>query len=266
VEPREWVPSEIDTERPSSARVYDYFLGGAHNFAVDRQMAEQVLRVAPDTKQIVWTNRAFLRRAVEFLVAAGVRQFLDIGSGVPTVGHVHEIAQSRAPESRVVFVDVDPVAVAHSRLMLAGNDRTAVIAADVRSPDRIVTAPEVQELLDLSQPVAVLVVALFHFIPDTDDPVGIVSRLTAPLASGSYVAISHFTEDSQDRQQGKEVYQRSGIDLFSRTKAQVEALFAGHDLVEPGVVWAPEWHPDIPEDIPDKPQSSLIYAGVGRKP
>jgi hypothetical protein len=257
----------IDTERPSAARVYDYFLGGAHNFEADRRMAEQVLSVFPETPLIARANRAFLRRAVEYLVHAGVRQFLDIGSGVPTVGHVHEIAQGIAPESRVVFVDVDPVAVAHSRLMLAGNDRTSVIAEDVRSPERILAAPELTALLDLSQPVAVLLVALFHFVPDADDPVGILSRLTAWLASGSYLVVSHFTEDGQDRGEGMEIYRRSGIEVVSRSRAQVEALFAGFDLVEPGVVWTPLWRPESPDDVfYDRPEASTGYAVVGRKP
>jgi hypothetical protein len=184
----DWVPADIDAERPSPARMYDYLLGGAHNFAIDRQMAGQAIAADPQVAQTAWVNRAFLRRAVEFLVHAGVRQFLDIGSGIPTVGHVHEIAQGAAPESRVVFVDIDPVAVAHSRLMLAGNDRAAVIQEVVRRPDRILEAPEARRLLDFDQPVAVLAVGLLHFVSDADDPAGTLSRLTAPLVSGSYLS------------------------------------------------------------------------------
>jgi S-adenosyl methyltransferase len=179
---QDWVSDDIDTERPSPARIYDYWLGGAHNFAADRQVAEQMIATYPDVRRKIWANRAFLRRAMEFLVRAGVRQFLDVGSGVPTVGHVHEVAQNAAPESRVVLVDVDPVAVEHSRLILDGNDRTAVIHEDVRRPERILEAPDLRHLFDLREPVAVLAVALFHFIPDEDDPAGIVSHLTAPLA------------------------------------------------------------------------------------
>lgn len=269
-----WVSAGIDTERPSSARVYDYFLDGAHNFAVDRRMADQILAMFPETRLIAQANRAFLRRAVEFLVDSGVRQFLDIGSGIPTVGHVHEIAQAKAPDSRVVFVDIDPVAVDHSRMILAGNDRTAVVEEDVRRPERILEAPEVRGLLDLEQPVAVLVVALFHFLSHADDPVGVLSRLTGPLASGSYMAISHFTMDGQDpgdgsetdRREGLDLYRRSGMEVFPRSRAEVEMLFAGFDLVEPGVVWSPQWRPDSPDDVSDGPEAWVIYAGLGRKP
>jgi S-adenosyl methyltransferase len=263
---QEWA-SGIDTERPSAARMYDYFLGGAHNFAVDRQVAEQLIAKFPETPLIARQNRAFLRRAVEFLVDAGVRQFLDIGSGVPTVGHVHEIAQRAAPESRVVFVDIDPIAVAHSRLILADNDRTATIQQDVRNPEQIIEAAEVRDLLDLEQPIAVLVVALFHFVPDADDPADILSRLTASLASGSYLVISHFTTDArQDAVEGMEIYRRSGIEIASRTRAQVEALFNGFDLIDPGVVWVPQWRPESPDEVGDHPEASGVYAGVGRKP
>jgi len=267
----EWVPAGIDVERPSAARVYDYYLGGAHNFAADRRMAEQVLAMYPQARPIAQANRAFLRRAVQFLVDAGVRQFLDIGSGVPTVGHVHEIAQATAADARVVYVDIDPVAVAHSRQMLRDNERTAVIQEDVRHPERILDAPEVRGLLDLSRPVAVLVVALFHFIPDADDPAGILSRLTAPLVADSYLAMSHFTEDAVDRRadpdvdEGMDVYRRSGIDLTARSRRDVEALFGAFQPVAPGVVWLSQWHPDDTEEVWDAPESVAIYAGVGRK-
>ena len=256
----EWVPVDVNTERPSPARMYDYLLGGAHNFAVDRKMAEQAIAADPEVAQAAWVNRAFLRRAVEFLVDAGIRQFLDIGSGIPTVGHVHEIAQGAALECRVVFVDIDPVAVAHSRLMLAGNDRAAVIQEDVRRPDRILEAPEAR-LLDFDQPVALLLVGLFHFVSDADDPVGILSRLTAPLASGSYLALSHGTEDGPRHAamvKAKELFARgAGVELTWRSHAQVEALFDSFDLVEPGVVWTPAWRPESPGDLYfDRPEAS----------
>ena len=248
--------------------MYDYVLGGAHNFAVDRQVAEQVLAIYPDFRKSVYAHRAFLRRAVQFLVDAGVRQFLDIGSGIPTAGHVHEVAQRAVPESRVVFVDVDPVAVAHSRDILRGNDRTAVIQEDVRRPEAILGHPDLRRLLDLDQPVAVLVVGLFHFIPDADDPAGILSRLTAPLASGSYLAISHITNDgvlNLDRL--REISGRAGIEGVTRNRQQLTALFGDLELVEPGLVWAPMWHPESPDDLyVDQPEAAGCYAGVGRKP
>lgn len=260
-------PDDIDVERPSAARVYDYLLGGAHNFAADRRVAENVLAVAPEARQAVQANRAFLRRAVEFLVAAGIRQFLDIGSGIPTVGHVHEVAQGLAPESRVVFVDVDAVAVAHSRAILAGNELTAVVHEDVRRPERVLNSPEVSRLLDLDEPVAVLMVAVLHFLSDEDDPAGVVARLTGPLAPGSYLALSHITDDgTADMPVTRATYRQSGIDMTSRSRDRVEALFAGFELIEPGVVWVPQWHPESSIDVQyDNPASSAIYAGVGRK-
>jgi hypothetical protein len=265
----DWVPAGIDTERPSAARIYDYYLGGAHNFAADRQVAEQMIAMYPDLPLGIQANRAFLRRAVEFLVDAGVRQFLDIGSGVPTVGHVHEIAQRAAPESRVVFVDIDPVAVAHSQQILAGNNRATAIQEDVRRPEPILNHPDTQRLLDLDQPVAVLVVGLFHFISDADDLPGILARLTEPLASGSYLAISHLSFDAMqdtDTDTGLDLYRRSGIEMTPRTRANVEGMFDGFDLVEPGVVWLPQWHPESPLDAyHDQPERSAAYAGVGRK-
>jgi hypothetical protein len=266
----EWVPEDVDTERPSPARMYDYLLGGAHNFEVDRRAAEQAIAADPDVTRAAWVNRAFLRRAVEFLVDAGVRQFLDIGSGIPTVGHVHEIAQGAAPESRVMFVDVDPVAVAHSSMMLAGNDRAAVIQEDVRRPERILDAPEARRLLDFDQPVAVLAVGLFHFISDADDPARILSRLTARLVSGSYLALSHGTEDGPRRAamvKAKEIFSsRAGVELTWRSHAEVEALFDGFDLIEPGLVWTPSWRPESPDDLyHDQPEESGYYAGVGCK-
>jgi SAM-dependent methyltransferase len=264
---QDWVPADIDTERPSPARVYDYVLGGSHNFAVDRQAAEQLLTVDPHTTLMAHANRAYLRRVVEYLVNAGVRQFLDIGSGIPTAGHVHQIAQSAAPESRVAFVDIDPVAVAHSRQILADNDRTAVIQEDVRRPEQIIDHPDLRRLLDFEQPVAVLLVALLHYVSDADDPAGIVSRLTGPLAPGSYLALSHGTEDGPvDMAAMREIGRRSGIEVTWRNRQQVEALFAGFDLVEPGVVWVSQWHSESPYDAHrDQPELSANYAGVGRK-
>jgi SAM-dependent methyltransferase len=262
-----WVPKDIDTERPSPARMYDYLLGGAHNFAIDRDVAEQILAAFPNAPKLAQVNRAFLRRAVEFFVQAGIRQFLDIGSGVPTVGHVHEIAQAAAPESRVVFVDIDPVAVEHSRLILEGNDLTAVVHEDIRHPERILAAPEVRRLMDLTQPVAVLMVAMLHYVTDADGPASIVSRLTERLAAGSYLALSHPTNDGvEDWSEVGNIAGRAGIEGTSRSKTQVEAIFAGLELVEPGVVWVSSWRPESPNDLfVDQPQASGWYAAVGRK-
>jgi SAM-dependent methyltransferase len=259
--------SGIDADRPNAARIYDYYLGGAHNFAVDRRVAEQAIVAHPDIPLMAHANRAFLRRVVLWLVARGVRQFLDIGSGIPTVGHVHEIAQSAAPACRVVYVDIDSVAVAHTRHILTGNSRAAVVQADVRRPEEILEAPDVQHLVDLSRPVAVLVVGLLHHLPDVTDPAALISRLTAPLAPGSYLAISHGTADGRRDgiDVGKEIYRRNGLDIVSRSHAEVERLFAGWELVEPGVVWVTRWHPEWPDDPRRRPEDCAFYGGVARK-
>jgi hypothetical protein len=258
--------SGLDVDRANAARIYDYYLGGAHNFAVDRRVADQVIVVHPDVPLMAQANRAFLRRVVRWLVNAGVRQFLDIGSGIPTEGHVHEIAQSVASESRVVYLDIDPVAVAHTRHILAGIHHADVVQEDFRAPEQILDAPEVRRLLDLTQPVAVLVLALLHHLPDVDDPADLISRLTGPLVAGSYLAISHGTEDGRrNGAVGKEIYRRSGLSIMSRSRAQVKAMFDGWELVEPGVVWVPEWHPEWPDDPRRRPEDSSFYGGVGRK-
>src|SRR5215470_9279763 len=182
-----WVTEDIDLDRPSIARVYDFFLGGSHNFAVDRAMAEQLLTLAPDVAEIMRANRAFLRRAVRFMVGEGINQFLDIGSGIPTVGNVHEVAQAADPDARVVYVDIDPVAYAHSRAMLKGNDKVVIVRADLREPDVILGSPEVAQLLDLSRPVGLLIVSVLHFIEDSLEPQPAVARLREAMPSGSFL-------------------------------------------------------------------------------
>jgi SAM-dependent methyltransferase len=263
----DWAPETIDIERPSVARMYDYYLGGSHNFAVDRRAAQAMIAAVPEAPLMAQANRAFLRRAVHHLIDAGVRQFLDIGSGIPTVGNVHEIAQRAAPESRVVYVDVDPVAVAHSREILAGNDRATVIQEDLRRPDRILADPEVNRLLDLRQPVAVLIVAVLHFIPASDDPAGVLRTIAGALAPGSYLVLSQASDDGRrttgEREQAEEVYQRTDNQLFVRSRAELAELFAGFDLVHPGVVWVPQWRPDSPDSAVEA-ERAVFIGGVGR--
>jgi SAM-dependent methyltransferase len=264
----DWAPEAIDTERPTAARVYDYLLGGSHNFAADREMAHKAMVVIPDLVLQAQANRAFLNRAVAFLVDAGVRQFLDIGSGIPTRGNVHEVAQKVAPESRVVYVDIDPVAVSHSRQILVGNDNATVIQEDARNAEAILDHPEVRAMLDFDKPVALLLVALLHVIPDADDPYGIVARLRDRVAPGSYLVIGHGTHDSRPLE-SKELAQLSKqtpTAMTTRTLSEVERFFDGFTLAEPGLVWAPLWRPESPEDVPDNPADSGNYAGVGRKP
>ncbi|GAA1816678.1 SAM-dependent methyltransferase [Luedemannella flava] len=263
----DWAPEDIDMERPSAARMYDYYLGGSHNFAADRAAAQQVQAVIPDVSVSAQANRTFLRRAVRFLVDSGVRQFLDIGSGIPTLGNVHEIAQQADPASRVVYVDIDPVAVAHSRRILAGNDHATAIRADGRQPDTILGHPEVRALLDFEQPVAIMMVAMLHFVSDDDDPAGMVRALHGAVPSGSYLALSHGTDDARpgDGAIGMAIYRNTANPITLRTRAQVTALFDGFELVPPGVVWVPQWHPDSPDEVGENPERTGVLGGVGRK-
>lgn len=263
-----WIPDEVDLERPSAARVYDYYLGGSHNFAVDRELAEQAMRVLPQLPQMMRANRAFLRRAVRTMAADGVRQFLDLGSGIPTAGNVHEVAQRFVPDARVVYVDVDPVAVAQSRSILAGDERTEVVQADLREPGQVLDAAEVRGLLDFDQPVGVLMVAVLHFVPDDADPGGITAQFRDAVASGSHLAISHGTQEGGDPEDGARIqalYARSASPLTARTRAEVTDLFAGFELLDPGVVYLPLWRPDTPDDFSGGPERSSTLAGVGRK-
>ncbi|MEU5530123.1 SAM-dependent methyltransferase [Micromonospora chersina] len=248
--------------RPNVARMYDYYLGGCHNFAADRAAAEQILTLFPDTGVAAQTNRAFLRRAVRHAAERGVRQFLDIGAGLPTQGNVHEIVREVAPGSRVVYVDNDEVAVAYARRLLPTDGRTVVVRGDLRRPDELLAEPDVRGVLDLTEPVALLLVAVLHFVPDADDPWAAVARLRDATAPGSMLALSHLTMDGAPplpAQQGTAVYQRSSAPLVPRTHAAALRFFDGYDLVEPGLVWLADWRPD------GEPRSAVShgYGGVG---
>ncbi|HEX6346764.1 SAM-dependent methyltransferase [Umezawaea sp.] len=266
----DWAPDEIDLERPSIARVYDYWLGGAHNFAADRALADQALGVMPSLKSAIMMNRAFLRRAVQSLAASGVRQFLDLGSGIPTVGNVHEVARQAAPDSRVVYVDRDPVAVAHSRSLLMGDAGVAVLQADIRDPRAVLDSPEVQDLFDLGEPVAVLMVALLHFVPDSEDPIGIIRGYRDRLAPGSHLALSQLGTEPGEEPEGwqryRDLYAASVTPLSSRGHAEVTAFFEGFDLVDPGVTRIPLWRPESVDDLEPDAARFPGFAGVGRLP
>ncbi|MGH3874768.1 MAG: SAM-dependent methyltransferase [Pseudonocardiaceae bacterium] len=265
---QDWVPHNIDTSVPNAARVYDYWLDGAHNFAADRDMANKLKKVVPSAQDGARVNRAFLRRAVLLMVESGVRQFLDIGSGIPTVGNVHEIAQRADPECRVVYVDKEPVAVAHSEMLLAGNDRAAMIHANLRDVEDVLEHPQTQRVLDLDQPIGLLALWVLHFVPDSWDPVGILARYRDRLASGSYLALSHVTTDGNPTGQAEtiELYKKTADPVHFRSHADVLRLFAGFDLVEPGLVGSALWRPSGPGDVSDTAQMNTIsYGGVGRK-
>lgn len=264
----EWVPAEIDMDRPSAARVYDYYLGGSHNFEADRRMARQALQLWPELPQIMQANRAFLRRAIRYVVSRGVVQLLDIGAGIPTAGSSHEVASQVDPTARVVYVDSDPVAVAHSKAMLSATPNAAVLRADLRDPEAILAAPTVLELIDFSQPVAVLLVAVLHFVEDRDDPAGILAQLRDAVAPGSFLVISHASSGGQtDRAAShQKLYSQTQTPMTMRSHDEVCRLFEGFDIVEPGIVPMPQWHPEIAPSDETAPLRTPGFAGVGRKP
>ena len=251
----------IDASRPHPARIYDYYLGGKDNYPADRELADQILAIAPESREMARVNRAFLRRAVRFLAGeVGIRQFLDIGTGLPTQGNVHEVAQDVAPDAKVVYVDFDPIVLTHGRALLAG-DNIAIVRGDLRNPEGIVAHPEVRELLDFDQPIALLLVAILHLVKDEEDPLGIIARLREAMAPGSHVAISHATADFDPERAVEALKVYRGM-LVVRSRPQVEALFAGFELLDPGVVELPRWRPDAETRVPVHPVP--IYGGVGR--
>ena len=261
-------PQEINTNVAHPARVYDYWLGGKDNFPADRALAEHIMEVIPTMRAMAAANRAFLSRAVRYLAGeAGIRQFLDIGTGIPTSPNVHEVAQSVAPEARVVYVDNDPIVLAHARALLTSRDvgETAFILADLREPEKILAHPTLQATLDLDQPVALLLVAILLYFRDSDDPYGIVSTLLERLPSGSYLVLSHPTADFDPQAMGGAVAaaEQSGVTLVPRTQAETAAFFRGLELVEPGVVPVLAWRPDEP--VADA-HGAYYWAGIGRKP
>lgn len=267
---RDEAPAVSDIlSRPSPSRMYDYFLGGSNNFPVDRQTAERALAIYPDVALVARANRGFLRRAVRFLLASGIYQFLDIGSGIPTAGNVHEIVHEHDPAAHVVYVDSDPVAVEYSRAVLEGVASASVIQADARRPNDILTHPDVQRLLNFREPVAVLLVALLHFIPDDTQAYSVVHTLRDALPSGSYVVVSHITFDGAAREpiaQVERLYSGTTNSAKARSRAQMGAFFERLELEEPGLVYAPLWHPESPRDLfLEQPARSVNLVAVGRK-
>jgi len=267
-------PSQVLTkdqlDRPSVARMYDYYLGGHHNFASDRAAAEAGIAIFPGFPLVMQANRAFLRRAVQFLVGQGIDQFLDIGSGIPTVGNVHQVAQLANPQTRVVYVDVDPIAVAHSTAMLQDNPRATIIEADARHPELILANPAVRSLLDSGKPVALILASVLHFVVDDDEAHRVVRVLRDALPPGSYVVISHGTVEripANIIDQLIRLYTGTSHPVRVRSKAQIAAYFTGLDMVEPGLVYVPTWRPEESDDLLlDHPERSIGFAGIGRKP
>ena len=261
---------EINTNVAHSARVYDYWLGGKDNFPADRELAELMIQAIPNMRAMAAANRAFLSRAVRYLVGeAGIRQFLDLGTGIPTSPNVHEIAQATAPDTRVVYVDNDPIVLAHARALLTTQDagETAFIMADLRQPGSILDHPTLTATLDLGQPVAVLAVGVLMYFRDSDrpNPFEMVATMLAPMPSGSYLALTTPTPDFNLEETAKAVAaaEAAGITLVPRSKAEVERFFTGLELVDPGVAPMLAWRPDEP---PADPESAYYWAGVARKP
>jgi SAM-dependent methyltransferase len=255
-------------DSPSPARVYDALLGGSHNFEVDRRAAEHGASLVPDLPASAAANRRFLRRAVTYLVDSGIRQFLDIGAGIPTVGNTHEIVQEIDPTARVVYVDIDAVAVAHATAILAGNDRAVSIRGDFRTPQAMLDAVKQTGLIDLSEPVGMLMVALLHLVPDPDGPAEAVAALRESVAPGSQLVISHLTSAERPAETARlsaEVAQRDRVSLVFRPRTEIEAFFGDFDLVPPGLTQLAEWRPDPAELDAGSFGSSLFLAGVGLK-
>jgi len=265
-----WAPDVVDLETPSAARMYDYYLQGSHNFAADRQLAEAALKAWPETPYMCRANRAFLRRAVTYLAEQGIDQFLDLGSGIPTAGNVHEIARSVRPEARTVYVDCDAVAYAHGRALLEGDPLATYLQADLRDPEAVLANPELTGFLDLDRPVAVLMLMTLHFVPEDDDPAGIVTAYREAVAPGSYFVFSHGTNEYRPAETGviTKVYTRASHGIVPRDRARIRELTAGWELLEPGLVDVIHWRPD-PAELEDDPLGGDVtrystFAAVGR--
>ena len=268
------LPPEIDASRPHPARMYDYFIGGKNHFAADRETAAEVMRRSPAAHIAARENRSFLGRAVRYLAAeAGIRQFLDIGTGLPTTNNVHEVAQGINPSARVVYVDNDPLVLTHARALLtsAPAGRTAYIHADLRDPAAILSHPDTRDLLDFGQPIALMLVAILHFIPDAYRPQEIIATLVDALPSGSFLVASHLTteHDPAATTAGQQTMREAGMPMQKRdSDVFADLAVSGLELVPPGVVLVSEWRPEGPEGNDPRPLPSEVncYAGVARKP
>ena len=253
---------------PSPARIYDYLLGGKDNYPADRQAGDEIATLLPNIRAAFRWNRVFLRRAVQFFVAeAGINQLIDIGTGLPAGGNVHGVAVAANPAARIVYVDNDPVVMAHGRDMLHGMPNAVILEHDLRAPAQILDDPELRRLIDFGEPVAILLVAVLHFIADADDPAGIIADLLAPFPRGSYLALSHATADGTPAiNDAAKVYDEATAQAHVRSRDEVLELVRGLELVAPGMVWTPQWHPEPGAEIPAHPGDFFYYALVARKP
>jgi O-methyltransferase involved in polyketide biosynthesis len=269
------VPPGVDQGKPAPARLYDYYLGGTTNLPVDREAAERIRADLPEISDGAWANRGFHQRAARWLAAErGIRQFIDIGSGLPTRGNTHEVLQSITGQARVVYVDNDPMVLAYGKELLTDDGTTAVIEADLRDPDSVLNNPELRALIDFSQPTGLLMTAVLHFVADGSDPWGLVARYARALAPGSYLVVSHVTADnvpSRAVQTGLEVYAKATENIYLRSRAEVERFFEGLDLEAPyqggtpGLAFLGEWGAEDRE-LADSDGSRWGYCGVARIP
>ncbi|WP_328379203.1 SAM-dependent methyltransferase [Streptomyces sp. NBC_00440] len=253
----------IDTSRPHPARIYDYLLGGKDNYQVDQQAAEELAAAAPEVRIGVRANRAFLRRAVRYVLGSGVRQILDIGTGLPTSPNVHETAREVAPDVRIAYVDNDPIVNAHANALLSRSGATSVVLADLRDPQAILHHPDIRRVIDFDEPVAVLLIAILHFLTEAEKPEQVVATLRDALPAGSFLVLSHATSDFADRSAAQAVYNNATATLNLRSRAEVERFFDGFELVGPGLAQVPFWRPDTPP--PAGSDEIGFYGGVARK-
>jgi hypothetical protein len=260
--------SEIDTSTPHPARMYDALLGGKDNYAADREAVRHVLKAAPEARDSARANRAFLQRAVRFLVGeAGIRQIIDIGTGIPSAGNVYQVAGQIAPQTRVVYADNDPIVHVHANALLTGGGTTGIVLADLREPEAILGHPKTRALIDFRQPVGLLLVAILHFITEAENPAQILGTLRDALPDGSYLVLSHATADLRPEaaQSAANVYDSATSTVTLRSKPEIAAFFDGWDMVEPGLVQVPLWRPDGKPPRPKELEKAWVYGGVGRR-
>ena len=260
------VPPQIDIHKPSAARVYDAILGGKDNFPWDRVVAAAVIAAFPQAADSAILNRQVLERAIRYLHARGIDQFLDLGSGLPTARNTHEIAQELNPRALVAYVDNDPIVLTHARAQLVDDAATTVVTADVRHPDTILNSPAITDFLDFSRPIGLILNGVIHHLGDDDDPQGVVTKLTSALAPGSYLQLTHFSTAAPAAAGLERVLMRSIGSGRTRSREEITAFFDGLELVDPGVVFLPEWRPDGPVSYPLEVGGQLILGGMARKP
>ncbi|GAA3629786.1 SAM-dependent methyltransferase [Streptomyces chitinivorans] len=264
-----FAPEQIDTSRPHPARMYDYYLGGSDNYEVDREAADRLMKMAPDVRVSARANRDFLGRAVRTVVEElGIRQIIDVGTGIPTSPNTHELARASAPDTRVVYVDNDPIVSVHADAKLTGAGNAEFVLADARRPEAVTGHPAVRELIDFGRPVALLLVAVLHFVKDEEDPAGLVAALGGALPPGSCLVLTHGTSDFHEKEkveEGTGVYRNATAQVSLRSHAEILSFFDGWDLTDPGLVQLPLWRPDGPVPEPGELRRVALYGGVGVK-